>query len=185
ACNADGSSRLQDSTVTDADGTYFFAGLSDGAKYRLEFYPGNFDNALQFGFGGVDFGSNVQFVTAPDCAVNVSFAAPEDYCEANPLMVATYFVNGDPNGSNSTVKNEPIVVAFPHNSSGNTTPPFMWSLAHQAGSVYGLAYSRPKKQLFTSAFLKRHVGMGTLGLGGIYRVDMNQNPPTTHNFLDL
>jgi hypothetical protein len=39
------------------------------------------------------------------------------------------------------------------------------------GSVYGLAYDRSNKYLYASAFLKRHVGLGELGLGGIYRID--------------
>lgn len=39
------------------------------------------------------------------------------------------------------------------------------------GSVYGLAYDRSRHYLYGSAFLKRHVGLGSLGLGGIYRID--------------
>ncbi|MGG7666989.1 SdrD B-like domain-containing protein [Dyadobacter sp. BHUBP1] len=47
------------------------------------------------------------------------------------------------------------------------------SLASSAeiGAVWAVIYNFSTKQLYTSAFAKRHVGYGPLGTGGIYRTD--------------
>ncbi|MEZ4982927.1 MAG: hypothetical protein R2769_15355 [Saprospiraceae bacterium] len=63
--------------------------------------------------------------------------------------------------------------------------PTKYTTAGGSGSVYGLAYDRFSKTLYTSAFLKRHVGMGPLGIGGLYKVTTN-NPITCYRaFVDV
>ncbi|MCB9309697.1 MAG: hypothetical protein H6567_06550 [Lewinellaceae bacterium] len=55
--------------------------------------------------------------------------------------------------------------------------------AGEIGSTWGVAYSKQAKKLFTGAFLKRHVGLGPLGSGGIYLIDPSTGGVT--NWLDL
>lgn len=182
SCDADGNSVIIGSTFTDREGNFFMDGLDDGQKYRLDFIapPGFFP-----GFGGVEAGTDIQFTTAPNCDIIAAFTTPEDFCDEDPTMLATCFVNGDPLPSNSEANPIDVLVAFPHSSSGRLSPPSKWVTAGQAGSVYGLAYDRFTRSLYTSAFLKRHVGMGPLGLGGIYKID-NSNPmPLTEPFVDV
>ncbi len=53
----------------------------------------------------------------------------------------------------------------------------------QVGSLWGVAYDKHKKRLFSSAVLRRHVGFGPLGLGGIYVSDLSTN--TTTGYIDV
>ncbi|MEZ4919304.1 MAG: hypothetical protein R2792_09375 [Saprospiraceae bacterium] len=38
-----------------------------------------------------------------------------------------------------------------------------------------MAYDREQKQLYASAFVKRHAGLGSLGEGGIYKIDYSSS----------
>ncbi|GAA4433853.1 hypothetical protein GCM10023091_07940 [Ravibacter arvi] len=51
------------------------------------------------------------------------------------------------------------------------------------GALWGVAYDKRGRQLFSSAFSKRHVGYGILGTGGIYRTDWQSGK--TYPYLDL
>ncbi|MFN8000789.1 MAG: hypothetical protein U0X75_07215 [Acidobacteriota bacterium] len=58
--------------------------------------------------------------------------------------------------------------------------------ARQVGSVWGVAYNKFTKKVFTSAMLRRHVGLGPQGLGGMYVTDMTvPASATTSNFIDV
>jgi uncharacterized repeat protein (TIGR01451 family) len=50
-------------------------------------------------------------------------------------------------------------------------------LDKQIGSVYGLAYQKSTNRLFASAYLKRHVGLGSGGLDAIYVTTPGSNTP--------
>ncbi|MCB0663270.1 MAG: carboxypeptidase regulatory-like domain-containing protein, partial [Saprospiraceae bacterium] len=181
-CEADGTTSVVGSTSTDWEGNFFMDGLTDGKRYRIDFIA---PQGMYPGFGGSDFGTDIQFTTAPDCDIIASFTHPEDFYDEDPTVLATCFVNGDPIPSNSEANPIDVLVSFPHSSSGQLTPPSKWVTAGQAGSVYGLAYDRFTKNLYTSAFLKRHVGMGPLGIGGLYKIDNNNPMPQTAPFVDV
>ncbi len=170
-CDADGGSILLDSTVTDALGHYFFEGLTDGQSYRLEFVPpaglGYIDAPA-----GADHGGSVQLVTAPSCEAHAAFTHPEDYALPDPDVAATCFVNGDPLPAASESYDQDVLVMFNWTASGNSVPPDHIASAGQIGACYGLAWDRHRRWLYSSAFVKRHVGLGPLGLGGIYRIDL-------------
>ncbi|MEZ4982926.1 MAG: SdrD B-like domain-containing protein [Saprospiraceae bacterium] len=51
-CNPDGTTTLVANTNSDWDGNFFFSGLSDGTKYRVDFVA---PNGMYPGFGGKDF----------------------------------------------------------------------------------------------------------------------------------
>ena len=46
---------------------------------------------------------------------------------------------------------------------------------HSVGTVWGLAYDRSRGLLYSSAFLKRHAGLGPLGAGGLYVSNLHTN----------
>ena len=170
SCDPDGQSTLVSTTITDYDGNYFFSGLTDGVSYKLEFEA---NDKLSPGFIGGDFGSDVQFVTSPTCEANTAFVSPEDYTIDNPTVYSTCFINGDPLPSGSTSAGEEVLISFQWNSQGSSIPPTVIGTAGQYGSIYGIAQDRFDDYLFTSAFLKRHVGLGPEGLGGIYVLDIS------------
>lgn len=57
--------------------------------------------------------------------------------------------------------------------------------AASVGAVWGTAYSNHAKKIFTSAFLKRHVGLGPMGSGGIYLLEPSGGTFNVTNFYDM
>jgi len=152
-----------DSTLTDANGDYLFTGLNN-YPYRIEFVPQV--SWLQPSFQGPDNGTSVQFIETADCNVNVGFYNPDDYCQQKPNVAYSAFTQGLAN-----LVTNPSVGIFPYDAVNQDDVFGTVPANQQLGSVYGLAYDRVRKCLYASAFLKRHVGLGDIGLGGIYRIE--------------
>ncbi len=158
------------------DGTYSLAGTDTTANYRIAFEWG--PSYLRPSAVGPDSGSTVQFASG-GATVNFALANPADYCNANEETVqfaVTCFVNGNSNNPaelNGQV--ETIVSSVRGNGIAGTDTPPVTELATAAdtGSVYGLAYQPITGRLFTSAFLKRHVGLGSGGINAFYVSDTN------------
>ncbi|GEM_PF-639286 len=185
ACDASGNSIAADNTTTDADGTYFFAGLTDGTTYRIEFIAPASMNFLQSGFNGADARTTVQFVNSPSCDANIGLASPADFCEADPSLAIPCYVNGDPLASGSGSANEEALVLFKSSYEGGNPKPTLLATAEEVGATWGIAYHRATKTIYTSAFLKRHVGFGPLGIGGIYKTDLSGAQAVTSPFIDV
>ncbi|GAB4027176.1 SdrD B-like domain-containing protein [Spirosoma gilvum] len=174
---------------TDSIGNYTIPVPAAEYPVRVEFtniptYAGNGTP------NGADGRTTVQFVNAPDCDVDLGVLNAQEYCQTNPLIMVPCFVNGDPltNGSPSGAMD--AIVAFPYSSRGNKDMSFMSPLAtaSQVGSLWGATYSKFTKRLYTSAVLRRHVGLGPAGLGGIYVTDMSGpslSPANTSPFVDV
>ena len=185
-CDASGNSVYVNTTTTDLNGDYYFTGLSDGVKYRLEFNlsPALIASGYRLGNNGTDSRTSVQFVTSPSCGADFGVFIPADYCDANPLVFIPCYTRGNPLVAGSAA-GDPALVAFLYNASGPgaETP---YAIQSQVGSLWGEAYDKTRKRLYTSAFLRRHTGLGPLGLGGIYVTDMTAAPASsTTPFVDL
>lgn len=185
SCDNEGNSIQADNTLTDADGTYFFSGLSDGVTYRVEFIVPASMNFLQSGFNGADSRTSVQFVTSPSCGANIGLATPSDFCEADPSLAIPCYVNGDPLATGSGSANEEALVLFKSSYEGGNPKPTLLATAEEIGATWGVAYHRETKTIFSAAFLKRHVGFGPLGIGGIYQTDLSGAQPVTTPFVDV
>ena len=85
-------------TTSAADGTYLLTGLSAGVKYRLEFTWT--DNKLQPGAAG---GTSVQVATAGACGNNLGLNNPGEYCQDNPKLVTSCYLEGPNIGNNGDV----------------------------------------------------------------------------------
>lgn len=188
-------------TSTNADGKFSFtsAQTPPGKPVRIEFgqlVAGDFE-----GPSGTGNGTRVQFVTAgaSTTALQVGLNYPADYCQdirKGIRIVTPCYVNGN---SNATSDNGTLVdpanqaatgasiVGFPYEAKGTAGPtnfpPAYLATAGQTGAVWGLAYQRSTKKIFSVAALKRHTSYGPLGPGGIYQTDMTTN--TTTSFLDV
>ena len=179
----DGSSVLLDSVTTDPFGDYSFTGLT-GTNYRVEFlvpeYLDYFNGPL-----GTDNGTQVQFVSPGTCDVNASYTHPNDFCADEPSLIAACYINGDPLAPGAEQADQDILVRFPWTppTTGFIPPPEHLVTGVEGGSIYGMDYDRVGRQVYFSAFAKRHVGMGPLGPGGIYQMD-NTNPAAI-NFTPL
>jgi hypothetical protein len=180
-----GNSQIIATTTTDAAGNYVFTNLKDGNTYRVEFHlPSNLPYA-QSGFNGTDSRTRVQFAQSPNCQINIGLSKPIDYCEADPSLAIPCFVNGDPLAAGSGSADEEALVIFKSSYENGNPKPTKLATASQIGSTWGIAYQKKNKRLLVASFLKRHVGLGPLGLGGIYQVDLSGPQPITSPFIDV
>ncbi|MEL7159796.1 MAG: SdrD B-like domain-containing protein, partial [Bacteroidota bacterium] len=175
------------SVYTNADGNWSCDGLNDAEEYRVEFST-PLQDYLAPSFAGTDNGTNTQVVTAPTCEVDYGVVNPEDYCQENPTMATACYQSGDPLRAGTTAGSD-VLVSFPYDASGvgtNALVPFgipasapiaqKDATAAQIGSTWGMAWERSTQTLYAAAMVKRHVGIGPLGEGGIYKLDYSVDP---------
>ncbi|MCA0230654.1 MAG: DUF11 domain-containing protein [Bacteroidetes bacterium] len=146
-----------DSAVTDYRGRYTLTNVTASSDtVRIEFVRSTFPTWARPTYNGVDGRTDVQFVIAPNCTVDLGLTGLHDYCQASPLMTTTCFVNGA--SGNGTTPLE-VLVKFNYNTTGTTPTPQYLSNKGEFGSVWSTAYNNQTKQLFTGSFLKRHAGL--------------------------
>jgi hypothetical protein len=166
--------------------------------YRLEF--SNIPPQYKPTFNGANGRTDVQFVSAAGCNYNLGVNKPSDYCQSNPNIYVPCYVNGNPLAG-STSGSADWLVGFPYNSSGTTTPPSVHISGQTLGAVWGQAYQRQTRKLFSAALVKRHCGLGSYssdgsngagpisgtdsGTGGIYVTDFSTGTPIVSPFVNL
>lgn len=168
------------SATTDANGNYTLNPSGDG-PYRVEF------STLPDGYEPTT--PNTRFITSAAGAVssianiNLGISHPCDYCQDNPLVAQPIWLNGDPLVSGN-VGTEPWWKAFNYNNTGTQAAQHSVN-GSNIGALWGQARQRSTKQLYASAAVRRHAGLGPLGLGGIYRFDFSSGAPAVSTFVDL
>ncbi len=180
AFNASGS--LAGLATTDANGYYSFTGLT--LPLRIEFGDGLVgDNTSLSGAGNF---TSVQFYDAPSTTANYGLYYPDEYVgSTNPRMSAIQQTGGDPLAG-GTAGTAGIIKTVDYNSVNSSLNNLQVdALSAQVGSLWGLAWYPAKEKLFSAAFVKRHVGLGPLGIGGLYVTDMSGAVNATSNFIDL
>ncbi|MEM7535766.1 MAG: SdrD B-like domain-containing protein [Chloroflexota bacterium] len=163
-------------TQSDRYGNYLVSVPNDAYPVRVEF--SNIAQSPYFatsGPNGNDSATTVQFVSAPSCAVNLGLADPNLFCQANPDVMLSCFVGGDPLNMDALADNTPArdldtLVSFSYALTGGKDMTNMAPIAvgQETGSVWGLAWDRYQNRLYSAAALVRSIGLGPLGLGGIY-----------------
>lgn len=175
-----------DSDTTNSSGVYSLS-IPNATQVRIEF--SNIPSGLEPGAFGIDSGTTVQFVTSPAAGVDLGLSQPSDYCNNNPFLVMPCYINGDPLVAGS-VASQTALVSIPYDAYGIYDATIEEPLASyaQVGATWGLAYQRTTATVFSAALAKRHSGLGPLGAGGIYAI--NVNPLTgavisVSNYLDI
>lgn len=172
---------LVDSAITNSDGQYAFPSLSASmGKVKIEFDKSTFPPNTQETFSGTNNGTDVQFVTAPNCSMNLGLKEIGDYCGTEPKIVTPIFIDGA-SSTNTTGLNEALYSLNYSNYAAKTTE----ATRTEIGSTWGIAYAKKTKQLFSAAFLKRHVGLKDGKLGQIYVTDMSTPGSPTAPWLDV
>jgi SdrD B-like domain len=159
--------------TTTANGTYTISSLTANARYRIEFeLPTALAWARPTQNNGTTNGTTVQFITAGSCAI-LGVANPDDYCQTDPKAATTLMKFGA-----ATAAVADAVVSIPTSNPINAWADTLnqatiisIAKANPIGSTYGLAYKKDTKQLFASAYIRRHAGIGTGGTGAIYKLD--------------
>jgi hypothetical protein len=162
-------------TQTDIDGAYTFTGgqVPAGSAVRVEFTGLGANNN---GKSAGQSKTNVQFLTIPpNGAIDVSLGilTDNDYCKLDGTLIFTpCYVNGNALGGGSAGEDDAFV-SFPYSATGvgGTTGPMPNHIAKasEVGSLWGMDYQGRGKTVLTSAIVRRHVGLGPLGTGGIYK----------------
>ncbi|TDB67309.1 SdrD B-like domain-containing protein [Arundinibacter roseus] len=172
--------------TTDGFGNYLMPIPTDKYPVRVEF--SNIPSVYNLGVSGTDSRTSVQFVNAPDCGVDLGIINPIDFCSDQNLNVfVPCFTYGDPLVVGSSSYDSDALVTIPYGVSSLTfegEAPI--AKASEVGTIWGLAYNKYTRKLFQSATLKRHAGLGPLGLGGLYVTDYSiPAAPTTSPFLNV
>ena len=171
AYNAAGT--LVETDTTDYSGQYTFTTFTPTGtnKYRIEFT--NIPPQYKPTFNGTDGRTDVQFVSAADCTVDFGVNNPVDYCQDNPALLIPCYGSGTITGNT-----DPAVVRLPYTANGvpamqggSGVNPSVSANISSVGTLWGAATQPDKRRVFMSAFLKRHSGLGPLGLGGVYVFD--------------
>ncbi|WP_380282231.1 SdrD B-like domain-containing protein [Kitasatospora purpeofusca] len=161
-----------DGTVTLAPG----AARSSSGRYRVQVVnpkPGVLFPAFasRQGLDGApnQLSSNEEFVDLGD-GKNVAYTTglwnPGDYCQKNaPLVTACQSPTNEP-------RDRRTLVTFPYGARGENTDTTDLATNTETGAVYGIAWSRSGKRLFSSALAKRDTTYGPGGAGAIYVTDV-------------
>jgi SdrD B-like domain len=169
---------IQFKDTTDANGLFSFTSsqipVSTAAKLDFDEGVGNYT-----AFGGTNNNSNIQFVTAPNTTVSFAISSPFDYwnniTNPDPKLVLVQAPRGTYNGyngtrfsilqlNNSTNGPNPATTAFGLTIDTAKRP----AKLNQTGSIYGLAYQQKQERFFVTSALRRTIGFGINGPGGVY-----------------
>jgi hypothetical protein len=169
--------------------------VGSGTAVRLEFLIpaaaaalcGLSNNIDYNSSSGGAYGTSVQFVSGGATNANFAISNPADYASStNPELYVSCFVAGNPTSSTGNSPGGDAFVKFNYNNTNSSPAATKLVSASVIGSTYGVAYSRQAKRVFTSAFLKRHVGLGSQGSGAIYMINpATAFPATTTTFYNL
>lgn len=178
---------LRGTATTATVGTYSIAATGTG-PYRLEFttLPSGYSPSARstdsvLGGTTTNAGSTVQFVADGNTAdVNLAINRSQDYCENNPALCSQLYGVGDADqpeavftipytgGSTRTTGGNPV---GDFQSPGNTS----LASTDEVGTTFGIAYHRPTRRIFVSAYMKKHAKFGPGGTGAIYQINRNTN----------
>ncbi|HQW46961.1 MAG TPA: SdrD B-like domain-containing protein, partial [Chitinophagaceae bacterium] len=180
----DANNTLLSTTTSANDGSYSMP-FTD--KARVEFIiPAGLNcvsSNLDFTGAGVD-GNNVRFVGGNTSNLNFGVSHPNDFIKnTNPFVFVPVYTAGDPLGGGNSGSTTGFV-GYELNSTG--TPASSKTLPQSAlGTVWGGAYSKQAQRIFTAAFMKRQVGMGPMGSGGIYMLEPTLSSFNVTQFYDM
>lgn len=183
----DDSNAVVATDTTDANGNYSL-NILDGTLVRVEF--SNIPSDLRPGAVGIDSGTTVQFVTSPAAGVDLGLTRPDAYCQDNPFLTTSCYINGDPLIPGGSASTADVLVSIPYSAYGrqDNTQERPLATGIQIGATWGLAIQRATGILFAGALAKRHTGFGPLGAGGIYTIQIDPNTGaalSVSNFVDI
>ncbi len=177
---------VQGTATTDSTGDWKISDIA-GSALRIEI--SSFPDYLYSGAVGAGSNAAVTFSSSASCGINFALNNPSDYCEADPTLVTACFVRGDPLGAGTSGALDALV-SFPFSASGAASDasgpaPTHLAVASEIGSAWGVAHQRSSNKVFVAANFRRFMGLGPLGTGGIYSIDLDDSTPAITQFIDL
>lgn len=175
-------------TQTTNTGEYNFTNVQAPADSMVRVEFSNFPETFSPSLIGTHSNTSVQFAKAPALSLDLGILNDDEYCtDGEGLQVATAcYTMGDPLKP-GTAADDPALIVFDYEAQGlNGVDDFSTvklAKASQIGSTWIAAYQKASDRLMVGALVRRHVGLGPLGTGGLYYVDLNDL--SVHNFLDV
>ena len=156
-------------TAPDGTASVALAGLT-GGKYRVDgAAPPN--SKLLPAPAGAGLSPLTSFVDVSD-GKNVSLVLglwnPADYCQENPVLVTGCQRNGITPGVDNAARS---LVSLPFTARGTGPAPTKLASQGDTGTVYGIAYRKADKRVFSGAFAKRAALYGPGAQGAVYVTD--------------
>ncbi|CAA6821263.1 MAG: Unknown protein [uncultured Sulfurovum sp.] len=122
---------------------------------------------------------------------NFALHNPHDYTSTTtPKMFAPVYANGDgQKAGDSAAMGALAFWTYGDTTTGGDSAQEngdMSATHAEVGALWGVTYDSKNDNLYSSAVLRRHVGVGPLGLGGIYRLEnASSATPTVVPWLDV
>jgi hypothetical protein len=175
-------------TQTDSAGNYAFSAeqVPAGTKARVEFsgWPNSFEPTVS----GVNNYTETQFAQAPTDYINLGIVSEQEFCLMGAgLKIATAcYTMGDPLKGGDSGEDVALVLLEPSRNDSITKENIKkeeLAKAKAIGATWFSAYHSSANILFLGAITRRHVGLGPLGTGGLYSINLTTKEVS--NFLDL
>ncbi len=176
----DGAGTTLGTTTSAADGTYAIdASDALSSHVRVEFsdWPTAYEPSGTSTAGSN--GTSVQFAEVGQSGVDFALNQPADYSQAQAPIVTSIQRAGAPSaaqGGSAAAINGAAITALPYQASYRGAQPSgfanLTTLATfgEVGAVSSVVYQAQSNSVFAFATYKRQSGLGSLGIGGVYRV---------------
>lgn len=182
-----GNNQLLDETVTAINGAWSTDSIANATPIRVEY---EVPNGLFDGGTGTESQTRVQITEAGNCDLSLGIYATRTVIDENPWIASTCFAKGNNTDPNLPGAQEPTLVLnrYSTTTGGPRLGPngnYYLANAYETGSIWGLAYHRATRKMFSSAFVKRQAAWGPNGLGAIYHTDLDDffpDPPSSGNY---
>ncbi len=158
------------STITREDGNYTFD-ISIDDDYRIEF--SGWVSYLKESPQNNTLNSSVRFAKNGD-TINFGLHNPDDFTSTtNPKLITSVYFNGATSGDSGDKRS---LVMWDYNDTQELSFDIL-AKKSDIGSVWGLAYDKRTKDIYTASILKRHIGLldadgdGNGDIGVIYKIN--------------
>lgn len=173
----DASGSALSTVLSDVSGNYVLTGLPDGKEVRLTYHHNNYYD----GFIGNDNGTRVQFVTVPACSKGLGLSSTLQYCNESTRILTTCFVQG----RTSSLPAEPTLVGLDYGFNLGS-PAEKFAMYSETGTIWGVAWNKREKALYSSAFIKQYGDLTANGHDAIFKTSVpDAGMPSTALFTKL
>ncbi|WP_428665540.1 SdrD B-like domain-containing protein [Runella sp.] len=175
-------------TQTDTLGHYSFSAqqVPTGSLARLEFF--NLPETFFVSLVGPQNGTEIRFIQAPAANIDLGILNDDEFCRVGSevKIVTACYAMGDPL-KNGSAGDDPALVVFDYTAHGlagvQDSSMIKLAKASEIGATWIAAYQRATNLLLVGAITRRHVGLGPLGTGGYYSINLKTK--AVSNFLDV
>ena len=150
-------------TSTSEDGKFSFSNINANSKYQLVF-----NISEDFGFfesSSLHNNSTVRNITGPSCDINLGLTHSQSTTvnDTDVKLFVPCYVHGAPLAGSADDTESLLEIPY---SGGEAK---ILARSSEVGSLWGLAWEPNSETMYASAVLRRHSGLGPMGISGVYK----------------